>query len=342
MPLPDGLPAMPGQAIRFAAVGPGVERLEEEVGGTVSRTRACWCCPAIWWNRSSACAKELDDIAEGHFDIVIGTQLVAKGHHFPKLNLVGIVDADLGLANGDPRAAERTFQLLHQVVGPRRPRGGPRPRISADAPAGASGDARADFAATARRSTTPRSRCARTTAIRRSGGSRASIVSGGDKHEAESFARKLAAAAPLDEEVRVLGPAEAPLAVVRGRYRFRLLVKSPRAFDLSAYLRGWLADAPKTQGQRSSWKSMSIRRASCDAVKLPAILPDKITGGTPCGCSRRSRSQPCSRSALSRRRRRPIPSKPIKIIVSTSAGGMTDILARFLGQHITAKTGQTV
>ena len=61
--------------------------------------------------------QELDDVAEGRFDIVIGTQLVAKGHHFPKLNLVGIVDADLGLANGDPRAAERTFQLLHQVVG---------------------------------------------------------------------------------------------------------------------------------------------------------------------------------------------------------------------------------
>ena len=61
--------------------------------------------------------QELDDVAQGRFDLVIGTQLVAKGHHFPKLNLVGIVDADLGLGNGDPRAAERTFQLLHQVVG---------------------------------------------------------------------------------------------------------------------------------------------------------------------------------------------------------------------------------
>ena len=60
---------------------------------------------------------ELDDVAQGRFDLVIGTQLVAKGHHFPKLNLVGIVDADLGLGNGDPRAGERTFQLLHQVVG---------------------------------------------------------------------------------------------------------------------------------------------------------------------------------------------------------------------------------
>ncbi len=74
------------------------------------------------------------------------------------------------------------------------------------------------------------------------------IVSGGDKHEAESYARKIAAASPLDEAVRVLGPAEAPLALVRGRYRFRILVKSPRAYDLSGYLRGWLANAPKTRG----------------------------------------------------------------------------------------------
>ena len=61
--------------------------------------------------------QELDDVAQGRVDIIIGTQLVAKGHHSPKLNLVGIVDADLGLGNGDPRAAERTFQPLHQVVG---------------------------------------------------------------------------------------------------------------------------------------------------------------------------------------------------------------------------------
>jgi primosomal protein N' (replication factor Y) len=74
------------------------------------------------------------------------------------------------------------------------------------------------------------------------------IISGGDKHATESFARKLTGAAPQDEAVRVLGPAEAPLSVVRGRYRFRLLVKSARAFDLSGYLRDWLAAAPKAKG----------------------------------------------------------------------------------------------
>ena len=61
--------------------------------------------------------EEFREIEEGRVDIVIGTQLVAKGHHFPRLNLVGVVDADLGLGSGDPRAAERTFQLLHQVIG---------------------------------------------------------------------------------------------------------------------------------------------------------------------------------------------------------------------------------
>jgi primosomal protein N' (replication factor Y) len=74
------------------------------------------------------------------------------------------------------------------------------------------------------------------------------LISGGDKHAAEQFARRLAAISPLDERVRVLGPAEAPLAVVRGRYRFRLLVKAPRNYDLSAYLREWLAAAPKAKG----------------------------------------------------------------------------------------------
>ena len=98
------------------------------------------------------------------------------------------------------------------------------------------------------RSTTPRSRSARETGYPPFGRLAALIVSGADKHETESFARKLAAASPLDDHVRVLGPAEAPLAVVRGRYRFRLLIKSPRNFDLSHYMRGWIANAPKTRG----------------------------------------------------------------------------------------------
>ena len=190
---------------------------------------------------------ELDEVAEGQFDIVIGTQLVAKGHHFPKLNLVGIVDADLGLANGDPRAAERTFQLLHQVAGRAgREEGRGYGFLQTHQPehpvmrALISGDREAFYA----KEIDERERGAYPPFGRLA----ALIVSGGDRHEAESYARKIAATAPLDDAVRVLGPAEAPLALVRGRYRFRLLVKSPRAYDLSGYLRGWLANAPKTRG----------------------------------------------------------------------------------------------
>ena len=116
MPRPNICPKCQAEE-SLVAVGPGVERLEEEAAalfpecahhGAVERSRS---------PRSSACAGARTKSREGRVDIVIGTQLVAKGHHFPKLNLVGVVDADLGLGNGDPRAAERTFQLLHQVIG---------------------------------------------------------------------------------------------------------------------------------------------------------------------------------------------------------------------------------
>jgi primosomal protein N' (replication factor Y) len=191
--------------------------------------------------------QELDDVAQGRFDIVIGTQLVAKGHHFPKLNLVGIVDADLGLANGDPRAVERTFQLLHQVVGRAGREAGRgygflqthqpdhpvmRALIAQDREAFYS----AEIEVREKTSYPPFGRLA------------SLLISGADKHATEAHARRIAAVAPIHDEVRVLGPAEAPLAVVRGRHRFRLLVKSPRNFDLSAYLREWMTAVPKAKG----------------------------------------------------------------------------------------------
>ena len=100
----------------FVAFGPGVERLEEEVRALFPQARVLVLSSDLVATVERM-REEFADIAAGRFDIVIGTQLVAKGHHFPMLNLVGVVDADLGLSNGDPRAAERTFQLLHQVVG---------------------------------------------------------------------------------------------------------------------------------------------------------------------------------------------------------------------------------
>jgi primosomal protein N' (replication factor Y) len=245
MPVPEACPQC-AKTETLAAVGPGVERLAEEVNTLFPGKRSIILSSDLVESVERLRA-ELDEVAEGQFDIVIGTQLVAKGHHFPKLNLVGIIDADLGLANGDPRAAERTFQLLHQVAGRAgREAGRGYGFLQTHQPehpvmrALISGDRDAfydrEIEERERAGYPPFGRLA------------ALIVSGGDRHETESHARKLAAAAPLDEDVRVLGPAEAPLALVRGRFRFRLLVKSPRAYDLSGYLRGWLAGAPKTRG----------------------------------------------------------------------------------------------
>jgi primosomal protein N' (replication factor Y) len=230
----------------MVAVGPGVERLAQEARDLFPAARILVLSSDLVESVERLRA-ELDDVAQGRFDIIIGTQLVAKGHHFPKLNLAGIVDADLGLANGDPRAAERTFQLLHQVVGRAgREAGRGQGYLQTHQPAHPVMKAliaqdRAAFYAS--------EIAARESAGYPPFGRLASIVvTGNDRPSAEAFARRLAGAAPRAEAVRVLGPAEAPLAVVRGRHRFRLLAKSPRAFDLSAYLRQWLAAGPKPKG----------------------------------------------------------------------------------------------
>jgi primosomal protein N' (replication factor Y) len=230
----------------FVACGPGVERLEEEVKSLFPDART----QVLSSDLSGGVERlriELEAITRGEVDVVIGTQLVAKGHHFPSLALVGVVDADLGLGYGDPRAAERTFQLLHQVVG----------RAGREAAAGSgllqtyqpehpvmqalvAGDRDAfydqEIAAREEAGLPPYARLA------------SLIVSGPDGPAVEAHARRLAAAAAREERVRVLGPAEAPLALIRGRRRWRLLVKSPRNFDLSGYLRDWLAAAPKAKG----------------------------------------------------------------------------------------------
>jgi primosomal protein N' (replication factor Y) (superfamily II helicase) len=230
----------------FVAVGPGVERLEQEAAELFAGSRILVLSSDLV-ESVERLRDELNDVAQGRFDLVIGTQLVAKGHHFPKLNLVGIVDADLGLANGDPRAAERTFQLLHQVVGRAgREAGRGFGLLQTHQPdhpvmrALIAGDRDAFYKSEIElREKTHYPPFGRLAGL---------LVSAGERALAEGYARRLAALAPRADDVRVLGPAEAPLAVVRGRHRFRLLVKSPRGFDLSGYLRQWLAAAPKRKG----------------------------------------------------------------------------------------------
>src|SRR5882724_706372 len=245
MPPPEQCPKCEAKG-SFVAVGPGVERLDQEAAELFPDSRILVLSSDLVESMERL-RQELDDVAQGRFDIVIGTQLVAKGHHFPKLNLVGIVDADIGLANGDQRAAERTFQLLHQVVGRAgREEGRGYGFLQTHQPehpvmrALIAQDREAFYSAEiAVREATHYPPFGRLASL---------LISGADKHATEAYARKIAAVSPIHDDVRVLGPAEAPLAVVRGRHRFRLLVKSPRGFDLSAYLREWLAAVPKVKG----------------------------------------------------------------------------------------------
>jgi primosomal protein N' (replication factor Y) (superfamily II helicase) len=245
MPRPHACPHCAAEE-SLVAVGPGVERLQEEAANLFPNARTMVLSSDLITSIETM-RTELNEIAEGRVDIIIGTQLVAKGHHFPRLNLVGVVDADLGLGNGDPRAAERTWQLLNQVIGRAgRDQGRGVGYLQTHQPehpvmkALIACDREAFYAseieARERTGYPPFGRLA------------SLIISAGDRPTAEGFARKLAATAPREEQVLLLGPAEAPLAVIKGRYRFRLLLKSARGFDLSDYLRRWLAAAPKTTG----------------------------------------------------------------------------------------------
>jgi primosomal protein N' (replication factor Y) len=230
----------------LAAIGPGVERLQEEASKLFPDARTMVLSSDLVTS-IDALRAELTEIAEGRVDIIIGTQLVAKGHNFPRLNLVGVIDADIGLGNGDPRAAERTFQMLNQVIGRAGREQGrgigylqthqpEHPVMKALVAADREAFYATEIEARERAGYPPFGRLA------------SLIISAGDRPTAEGFARKLASVAPIDERIQVLGPAEAPLAVIKGRYRFRILVKSARNVDMSGYLRDWLAQAPKTTG----------------------------------------------------------------------------------------------
>jgi primosomal protein N' (replication factor Y) (superfamily II helicase) len=233
----------------FVACGPGVERLEEEARALFPDQRILVLSSDVVGSIDKL-REDLAQISTGRVGLVIGTQLIAKGHHFPKLNLVGVIDADLGLGQGDPRAAERTFQLLHQVIGRAgREMGSGLGLVQTYQPehpvigALIAGDREAFYAAEIdsreRTGYPPFGRLA------------ALVVSGFERATAEQYARRLVRCAPASPQVRVLGPAEAPIALVRGRHRFRILVKSYRGFDLSGFLRQWLAGAdPRTGNLR--------------------------------------------------------------------------------------------
>ncbi len=240
-PQPEACPACETEG-SFAACGPGVERLAEEVDGAFPGAR--W---AVLTSDTVGGPSQVQDlvnaIAAHEIDVLIGTQMVAKGHHFPQLTLVGVVDADLGLAGGDMRAAERTYQLLHQVGG-RAGRGGRPGRVMLQTYA-AEHPVIAALAAGDRDSFMAREAAAREAhGLPPFGRLAAVIASGPNESETLRAASTLARSARADEKslgIQVLGPAPAPLKLLRGRHRFRLLFKAPRGVLLQPHMRRWLA-----------------------------------------------------------------------------------------------------
>jgi primosomal protein N' (replication factor Y) (superfamily II helicase) len=237
MPPPKACPEC-AEADSLVACGPGVERIADEVAELFPEARTAIVTSDTIWSPVRA-AEFVDAMEAGMIDVVIGTQLVTKGYHFPNLTLVGVVDADLGLAGGDLRAAERSFQQIQQVAG-RAGRGSKRGRVlvqthDPDAPVIAAlvaGDAPGFYAA--------ETEARREAAMPPFGRLAAIIVSAEDDRETETVARRIGSAAPKVEGMAVFGPAPAPLAMLRGRHRQRLLVHARRSLDVQDVIRDWL------------------------------------------------------------------------------------------------------
>ncbi|MFL0356102.1 primosomal protein N' [Erythrobacter sp. GH1-10] len=227
-----------GEGDCLVACGPGVERIADEVRDLFPEARVAVATSDTLGSPERA-AEFIAQAEAKAIDVIVGTQLVTKGFHFPELTLVGVVDADLGLEGGDLRAAERTYQQVAQVAG-RAGRGEKPGEVliqtrHPDAPviaALANGDRDAFYAAE--------------TEARRDAGAppfgrwAAIILSSEDEKEAREAAVRLGDTRPQRDDLYILGPAPAPLALLRGRYRYRFLVNARRSANLQDTLREWL------------------------------------------------------------------------------------------------------
>ncbi len=232
----------------MVACGPGVERIADEMAQILPEARV-FVATSDTLNSPDKAAEFVELVSGGGVDVIVGTQLVTKGFHFPDLTLVGVIDADMGLEGGDLRAAERTYQQIAQVSG-RAGRGEKPGEVllqtrhpeAAVIAALASGDRDAFYAAE--------------TDARRDAGAppfgrwAAIIVSSEDEAEAKEAARAIGGTRPNLEDVAILGPAPAPLALLRGRYRYRLLIIARRSSDLQNVLRDWLGTLKFPPGVR--------------------------------------------------------------------------------------------
>lgn len=228
-----------GEADCLVACGPGVERIAEEAAMLLPDARIAL-ATSDTLNSAEHAAEFIARMEAGAIDVIVGTQLVAKGFHFPNLTFVGVIDADLGLEGGDLRAAERTYQQIAQVAGragrstkpgdvfiqTRHPNA---PVIAALA----SGAREAFYAAeTEARKAAGAPPFGRWATI---------IISGEDEGEVRDFAHKLSALRPQLTDIAVLGPAPAPMALLRGRYRFRFILSARRSAPLQQAIQRWVS-----------------------------------------------------------------------------------------------------
>ena len=247
MPPPEQCPEC-GESDTLVACGPGVERISDEVNRLLPNARTIVATSDTLWSPEKA-AEFVSRVENKAVDIIIGTQLVTKGYHFPELTLVGVIDADLGLEGGDLRAAERTFQQIAQAAG--RAGRGEKPGevfIQTRNPnhpviaALVAGDRDAFYdAETAQRKSAGAPPFGRFAAI---------IISSEDEREAIEAARAVGGAAPQVDGMHVYGPAPAPLAMLRGRYRQRLLVHAQRSVEVQNIIREWLGSLQFPRGVR--------------------------------------------------------------------------------------------
>ncbi len=246
-PSPEACPDC-GEPDCLVACGPGVERIADEVAERLPDARV-FVATSDTLNSPGRAAEFIAAVEAKEIDVIVGTQLVSKGFHFPELTLVGVVDADLGLEGGDLRAGERTYQQVAQVAG-RAGRGEKpgevliqtrHPEASVIA-ALAAGDRDAFYSAE--------------TEMRREAGAppfgrwASIIVSSEDDAEAREAAHRIGATRPDVEDCLILGPAPAPMALLRGRYRYRLLMNARRSVQLQDVIRRWLGAIDHPPGVR--------------------------------------------------------------------------------------------
>lgn len=223
----------------YITCGPGVERVAEEAESLFPDKRI----EIMSSDTMTSAAKQaalVTAMQHGKIDVLVGTQMMAKGHHFPNLTLVGVVDADIGLSGVDLRGCERTYQMLHQVSG-RAGRADKPGKVllqtfHPDHPvmqALESGDrdtfVQVEMSQREMQGLPPYGRLA------------AIVISGKQEAVVEQTAVQLARSAPRDTEAQILGPAPSPIAKVRNAYRWRLLVKAPKSFAMQQFLSGWLS-----------------------------------------------------------------------------------------------------